>query len=287
LAVVAVLLLTGLVSAYEIIDNTIVEENEELKLTVEPYYVFNPLGVFDQTYTLLNKDSGTHNFFIVFSYPTDVENIELSIEEPYTYQEEELGETGEIICHDEEFDGEIIEVCENEIGLINVIKTGYRWAGYDDELYETVIDGKYYYYTLVGSELDYNEEQRWKMRYSTNDEEGKWDAIVYSGENGCWIDDSCDRSIKLDPYYSKDYYVKVPIHFTNYADEDLVDWNGFEVNVQGDIQGFDITGMCGSPLQHIEYVIIDNETNLTLDNSIRVFKTQNRFEGIIRGNISG
>ena len=56
--------------------------------------------------------------------------------------------------------------------------------------------------------FSFSNQLKWKLKYLPLTKAGKWDLYVWSGTKNCLLNDSCEYSLHLDPWWDSDYDYK-------------------------------------------------------------------------------
>jgi len=202
------LVLLSFTHAYQIEGNSVVLEDAQASLTVTPHtafyshYVDKTHRAYKQNFKLCNKTGGDYTVYaaFVFGYSLRSGSVEYW--------------------------------------------NGSSWVDVTSSFTENHIEhnNKHIYPYTAGKQIDAGECEEFRIEYvpADADETEKWELWLWAGDSwNCILDDSCSKTLKLDPWWDASYSYKRPINSLttstdmnagNVMDLNGIDWSGWNIS---------------------------------------------------------
>ncbi len=226
---------------YTIDNDSVIFEDSQASLRVTPHTATSPVKKFKQTFEVCNKTGVDSPIFIgyIFNFPLKAGEVLYWRKPVYDWVEKTktcdynfnyiLNEDTDRNPH-RAFCFQTVDVngvdtntvfWEHEFksGSIptktiywdeNTLVSGNNWANVTDafKTNHREHNGKHIYPYTAGKLIKANSCEKWRLNYTPADADNtkKWDLWLWSGSNwGCILDDSCTKTLKLDPWWNSDY----------------------------------------------------------------------------------
>ena len=248
-----VLLSLPLVSSYEIVGNSVIEEDAYSRLEVFPHTVVSPVPRdLEQTFRLTNKTGSTQNVYLGYIYdePLVSGKIEKVIPAVYDWVSHQFVCDYDFVYSMNEYPGEQNDnyakcFTTNDANAIgdpaddyNVVHwegafrtgdVGAKTLNYDvweitqDEYKNDVTSsithgeklGKHVYYYNSTIAIGAGETFEWVKTYTPNARSGKWELIYYTGASAsCILNDTCMYVNTLDPWWDLTFEQRFAINIS-------------------------------------------------------------------------
>ena len=221
-----------LVSSYEIIGDTVLQEDNKSKLEVWPHTARNPVGPQTQNFRLTNKTGSIQNVYVAYKFDTALESgkleyyippvlewvehskqclwpneydVNLNVDETRRNPHRVRCYSGETTLWDRDFKS--FNQDTNTIYYDLYEKTGGDYyVNKTSNIEKATKNGKQIYYYNQTVPIAAGESIEWKITYRSPESSGKWELAYYTGENqNCILNDTCTYVQWLDPWFDTDF----------------------------------------------------------------------------------